>query len=270
MGPDHVIKMTSKDSKPYFQFNGTNFNDWKFRMTALLDDHNFSEYITEDLEVITLHSSDREYRKHMKMEKKCKSLLIKHIADDQLEHIKDKTTAKEIYDTLEFVFERKSIAGQLMLRKKLVTLKYDGKTNIKSHLLEFDKIVRDLKSIGAKPEELDIICQLLFTMPKSYDSLVTALETINPETLNIEFVKSRLIDEYNKRNNENKQENQNMSEVYAMTSKVEKCCHFCKGKGHFKRNCGKYVEWLEERVGKPSENIVEKSNATIADVGYYL
>lgn len=161
---------------------------------------NFGKYIEEDLEVITLHATDHEYRKHVKREKKCKSVFVKYIADSQLEYMKDELMAKDIYDALKKIFERKSIAGQLWLRKKLLTLMYNESGHIKDHLLEFDKTVRELKAIGAKLEEMDSICQLLLTLPKSFDSLVTALETLYPETISMDFVKSRLLDEYNKRN----------------------------------------------------------------------
>lgn len=184
----------------HFQFDGTNYNNWKYRIRAALDEKDLLDYVDEHLEVITLHENDRDYRKHLKKEKACKSLLIKHIADSQLEYIKDKTMAKDIYDTLQSVFERNSVAGQLLLRKRLSTLKYDGHTDMSKHLLEFDNIIRELKGIGAKLEEIDVICQLLLTMPQSYDSLVTSFETLHPETLNIEFVKSRLLNEYRKRN----------------------------------------------------------------------
>lgn len=107
--------------------------------------------------------------------------------------------AKDMYDGLRSIFERKSIAGQLLLRKKLIVMRYDDNGNIMNHITEFDKIVRQLKSIGANMEEMDLICHLLLTLPKSYEALVTALETMHPQMLNMDFVKSRLIDEYNKR-----------------------------------------------------------------------
>lgn len=112
--------------------------------------------------------------------------MIDHISDDQLELIKDKSMAKEIYDALKSIFERKSVAGQLLLRKRLCTMIYNEMGDMNKHLLEFDKTIRELKGIGAKLEDMDVICQL----PKSYDALVTSLET--------------LLDEYRKRNVENK------------------------------------------------------------------
>lgn len=114
-----------------------------------------------------------------------------------MEHVKDKQTAKDIIDTLEGIYERKSISGQILLRRKLINMKYNENDNMNNYLLEFEKIVRKLKSIGAKPEEMDLICQLLVTLPDSFDPLVIALETLNPVMLTMEIVKSRLIDEYN-------------------------------------------------------------------------
>lgn len=59
-------------------------------------------------------------------------------AQNNLEYIKDKTLAKEIYDTLEEIFERKTVSGQIFLRKKLLALKYNESRHIKDHILEFD------------------------------------------------------------------------------------------------------------------------------------
>lgn len=88
-------------------------------MNLLLEVRGLSEYIQEDLEVITVRATDREYRMHIKNDKKCKSLLVKHMDDDQLEYVKDKFTAKEMYGSLCAVFERVSIAGLLWVRKKI-------------------------------------------------------------------------------------------------------------------------------------------------------
>lgn len=38
-------------------------------------------------------------------------------------------------------------------------------------------------------------------MPKSYESIVAVLETMEQDKLTIEFVKARLLDEYNKQSN---------------------------------------------------------------------
>lgn len=254
--------MAAKEEKVKdFQFNGTNYNNWKFRMHALLEAKNLKEYIEEDLEIITLHENDRDYRKHLKKERICKSLLIDHIADDQLELIKDKSMAKEIYDALKSIFERKSVAGQLLLRKRLCSMKYNGMSDMNKHLLEFDKTIRELKGIGAKLEEIDVICQLLLTMPKSYDSLVTSLETLHPESLNIEFVKNRLLDEYQKRNAENKNGIFESGNAPTAMNAFQFKCHHCGKVGHKKWQCPS----LNDDNGSNSNSNWNRTSANFSD-----
>lgn len=201
-------------------------------MNAILEDKNPLDYVEEDFEIIALHATDREYGKLAKQEKKCKSILIKHIGDDQLEYVKDKSTTKDIYDKLQEIYERKSISGQILLRRKLINMKYNDGENMKDYLLKFDKTIRDLKLTGAKPEETDIVCQLLVTLPKSFDPLVTALETLNPKTLTMDLARSRMS------RRECKNTNSQVSSEYqvAMNASQLVCYNCCKN-GHKRYDC---------------------------------
>jgi len=80
-------------------------------------------------------------------------VLVQTIYDSQLENVIEKKTAKEMFDALCSIYERKSIASQLLLRKKLLIMKYNENDDILEHFLHFDKIVRELKSTGAKMEK---------------------------------------------------------------------------------------------------------------------
>lgn len=243
-------------------------------MHAVLEEKDLMEYVEERLEVITLHENDRDYRKHLKKEKLCKSLLIQHIADSQLEYIKDKSMAKDIYDALKSVFERNSVAGQLLLRKRLSTLKYDGHSEMIKHILEFDNIIRELKGIGAHLEEIDVICQLLLTLPQSYDSLVTSLETLHPETLNMEFVKSRLLDEHRKRNVNRKCGTSNAGSDSVAMGAFRFQCHNCGQTGHKRWQCPNPIMNNNYNNGKKWQNANLASNdktaANISEANYSL
>lgn len=116
-----------------------------------------------------------------------------NIHDDQLENVKDKTTAKAMIDCLAGIFERKSIAGQLLLRRQLFTMKYSESDEMSEHLLKFDKMIRELKSSGAKIEDLDIVYHLLLTLPKTYGFLVTAIETMDQDKRWTNSTKRKLV-----------------------------------------------------------------------------
>lgn len=233
-------------------------------MNLLLEEKELSEYIEEDLEVITLHATDREYRAHVRKEKKCKSLLVDHINDDQLEYVKDKLTAKDMFDGLCEVFERNSIAGQLWLRKKLITLEYRDNGSMTEHMLEFDKTVREIRSIGGKMEEIDVICHLLLSLPPSFDSLVTSLETLHPKLLTMEFVKSRLLDENNKRHGNKKTEAKKDGFEFSAGMNANAYsfrCHNCGKEGHKRSECRSKSNY--NRENKASANTAEDENQSV-------
>jgi len=186
-------------------FDGTNYDNWKFRMEILLDEKELlavaqfpRELEDESTNGATARTRNQEI---IRKDKRCKSLIIQKIADSHLEYCKGKETAHEVWIYLQETFERKSMASQLRIRKALLTLKFDAAADMmESHFLKFDRMVRELKSTGAAAEENDIICHLLLTMPQEYDMIVTAIETMAGKTdLSLSFVKNRLLDEESKR-----------------------------------------------------------------------
>lgn len=220
------------------QFDGTNFNNWKYRVGILLDERGLRRYIEENLNDI-LTTVEAEQRGGIILEeKKCISILVQTIHDGQLEYVKEKRTAKEMFDTLCGIFERKSIASQLLLRRQLLMMKYDESDSITDYFLRFDTMIRELKSTGAKMEELDIVVHLLLTLPKGYDNLVTRLETIDQEKLTLEFVKTRLMDEHNKRTGGNVPSRSSESGAMNAKGKGKRViCYGCGKVGHIKAKC---------------------------------
>lgn len=217
-------------------FNGTNFENWKYRLEILLDTKGLRHYIQEDLDSILSGAEATKHDEIKQQEKKCKQIIIESIDDDQLEYTKDVTFAKQMIDNFKAVYQRKSVASQLLLRKQLLTLKMHEGEAINDHFLKFDKLIRNLKSVGATMEDLDIICHLLLTLPKSYDNLVTAIETMNPKEITLEFVKSRLLEESRKRGNGEK--SGTSSGGHAMHARnPDIICFLCGKKGHIKSMC---------------------------------
>lgn len=219
-------------------FDGLNFGSWKFRLEAILDQYDLKTFLENDLDTLCVGKTPDIVTALTKKEKRCKAIIINHIADDQLEYIKDKTSPKEIFDTLKSVFERKTISSQLFIRKKLLILKYIESDEMNQYLLKFDKIIRQLKESGAHVEESDIICYLLLSLPKSYDAVVAALETMDQTKLTVEFVKARLLDEHNKRQNHSTSGSRQQSTAfYTQKQGFSFKCHNCGKPGHKRSNC---------------------------------
>lgn len=220
------------------QFDGTNFSNWKYRIGILLQEKELEQFVGSNLN--TILAAELDVRKHAAIklnEKKCMSVIVQSIHDNQLEYIRDQRTAKGMWDSLCKIFERKSVATQVLVRKQLLSMKYHESEDMTEFLLLFDKRIRELKSMDTLMRELDVIVHLLLTMPSEYETLVTALETLDPDKLTIEFVKTRLLDEHNKRRNFNPIKSNDSGAMMAGKMSKNIICNYCKKPGHMKFQC---------------------------------
>lgn len=160
-------------------FDGTNFTAWKFRMRVLLEEYDLLECVESDAadlvalqdaagdtnEVKVAKQAKRD--KRVKKDKKCKSLLVSRIHDSQLEYVQEKQTPKAIWDALVRVFERKSIASRMHLKRQMLSLRL-GYGCLQEHFLRFDRLVREYRGTGAIIDEVDVICHLLVTLGRHW------------------------------------------------------------------------------------------------------
>lgn len=105
---------------------------------------------------------------------------------------------------------------------------------------------------------------LISSLPEEYNFLMTALETIKEDMLTWDYVRDRLLHEYDKmqRGSGESQEtlkgdeNALLSRKYATDKKRFKC-HSCKKPGRFAKNCYKKKADAKKRQTEESANIVE-------------
>lgn len=98
-------------------------------------------------------------------------------------------------------------------------------------MLEFsDKLIE----FGEKLADNTLVALLLTSLPESYSTLITALQGRDEKDITPKFVKSKLIDEYNRRK-EGAETNQQRSDDTVMkasqtnTTSIKKIvCFFCK------------------------------------------
>ncbi|KAI8125273.1 Copia protein [Lucilia cuprina] len=139
------------------QFNGTGYENWSFRVKMYLDALDVLEAVESSLPE---NATEAQIRKYMKKDKKAKSVLVSCISDNYLEYVRDKSTSKAMWNALKDVFAVKSSTSQTIIRKQLARLKLSDDTKMKDHFIEFDSLVRQLKSAGAELAECDLVSQL--------------------------------------------------------------------------------------------------------------
>lgn len=266
-------------------FDGTNVAAWKFRMLILLEEHELVECVEtyavdvpelQDVDTDTAEAKARKLvhrEKRNKKDRRCKSLLVSRIHDSQLEYIHDKRFPKDIWVALHRVFERRSIASRMHLKRSMLTMRFSG-TSLQQHFLQFDKLVREYRATDAVLEEIDVICHLLLTLGDSYSTVVTTLETMPEENLSLEFVKCRLLDEETKRKGIELSASGSGDSGAAFSGTKKHAnnkfkCFGCKQEGHKLSECPskkKKASNRSEKSNRSKANVAEQSGVCFVGV----
>lgn len=219
------------------QFNGCGFDEWQFRVQMHLDSLNLMNVLTDDPPVDVDAKAT-----FLKNDKKAKERIVAFVHNDYLGYVRDKTTAKEMWDSLQSVFAKKSVVSQLLVRKQLAKLRMNEGETVSSHLMVFEKLLRELKVSGATLNDNDSIAQLFLTLPEKFDPLITSLQSLEDGKLTLNLVKERLLSEESKfsdRHVEDLQEKtafigkKNQKKHYKFQGKCTKCSKF----GHKSKYC---------------------------------
>lgn len=233
------------------KLNGENYFLWRFKLKLLLIEKGVWHTISEAKpEPVTAAWN--------KNDQKAQTTIGLNVDDLQIHHIRDCTSAKEIWETLKEVYEKDSPSNRLYLVRQIMSLKVNEGGDIEKHITKMTELFQRLFSLGDMDPEFFKSAALLGSLPESYDGLVTALEARSDGQLNAKTVTQKIIAEYRRRKEKGLIGEQ--SEIALMStftkSTKEKSCFFCKKPGHFRQNCAKYKEWQS----KCKNDIKQKAN----------
>ncbi|BES91785.1 Hypothetical protein2 [Nesidiocoris tenuis] len=219
------------DKEAYPQLGSSNFANWKFRVLLLLEE----KRCLSVLKPLEDGATEDKRKSFSSLDVIARSIISKCVPDRFIEYIIEAATAAEMLEALSRVFARKSTMSKLMIRKKLLTLKCSS--DLQTHFVNFDGLIRELETMGTKMEQDDKICHLLMTLPTAYDNVITVLETMDSSDITIEFVKSKLLDAEMKQRQLITQGESD--DGCAFHSKFVRKCWECGDSRHLRDNCPK-------------------------------
>lgn len=260
-------------------FDGNGFRSWKLRMVAVLEEY--------DLDGVVITPSKET---PVKSEKKRRALIKLHLADNILSLMEGKN-ATEIWKTLCATYERSGTQLRIHCWHTLCSLQFDDdKESLNSFVTRFEICSQQLRSSGARIDEVDIVSLFLYTLPSSFDSVVDALQTLSEEKMTMELVKNRLLNFELKRKTKLKVESMvqdarnsvaflagsSNADQGGNTVKCDKCgksnhlgkdcfqsrlkCHKCGKIGHIRSNCPE--KRVDTKIGENSDRGNDSSDET--------
>ena len=243
--------MTESTASRITKLNNHNYQTWKFKIELLLTKEDLWDTISED-------SPNPTNTAWQLKDRKARATIGLLVEDNQLNLIRKLTTAKETWDALKKYHEKSTLSNKVNLLKKLCGLKLTETGNMEQHLAKMEDLIDQLSSLGESFAEHLTVAIFLSSLPDSYGTLITALETRPEEDLTQELVKNKLLEEYKRRTEmttsvTEHQEQQAMN-VHATrenqpnvsTRRSTLTCFFCKKPNHIKKDCRKYIEWKKK------------------------
>ena len=242
------------------KFSGDNdFSLWRIKMKALLVHQGLSTAI--DAEALgKLKASDAN--KAREIDSKAHSAILLSLGDEVLREVSKEKEALAIWEKLEALYMKKSLANRLYLKKKLYTLQMEDTKDLRKHLDEFNKIMLNLNSISVKIEEEDQAIILLSSLPKIYEHFVDTM-LYGKQTLTMVEDKATLNSKELQRKSDakietdgeglttrgrtQKRDKKNTRGKSRSKSKNGRKCFYCHKEGHYKKDCYERKKKMEEK-----------------------
>ena len=178
------------------KFGGEKFHLWKLKMRMLLEDKDLWDIVTGEEE-----RPDEDVGRAQLFDKRARkahATIVLNFKDSQLMHVSSASSAREVWERLQDLYEAKGLANRLFLRRKLFTCQMSEGDTMIAHVNKVKAMGEQLEAIGAGVSDDDLVMTLLSSLPESYGGLIVALES-RADDLSLEFVISRLLHEETKR-----------------------------------------------------------------------
>lgn len=207
-----------------------NYATWSIRMKALLISKGlWAAVVTEPPDAA--------------QDQKALAQIILHVKDHHLMTVGSCPTAKNAWETLKTIYEAKTNARKLLLRRELTTLKMGATEPLTKYAARTKDLQTQLRTAGEDVKDQEAALQFLAGLPPAYDMISTvltagdnelAIDTVLPKLLSVEQMAAQ-------------PERPSEAALFAKPGgqqgggkpRSDRTCFYCGKKGHIARECKK-------------------------------
>jgi len=186
----------SKEFVPMIQrFNGENFPVWKFQMTLIFGSRDLTAIIDGTEKRPNGDNSNDAVAAWIKRDMSASSILAQTIEQEILKTLVGCKTTAEIWSTLNTLQDKQALQSIDKLQRKFFELKFDGKSGCYNFISSITLFISQLKNIGDENfNDRSIMTQILSSLPKTYNLLITAWNLLPKEQQSLETLKLKLLE----------------------------------------------------------------------------
>ena len=257
------------------KLTGGNYYEWKHNMKWLLMGLDLWELV-DGTEVLPERATQKQQEKFRKRQNLAMSKICLSVSSNVQIYVRSAKTGKEAWDNIAKRFEEKSLTRIIKYRSELYSMTMSEEMPMVEQINHLKTVSERLESLDDIVAEKDLVMILLKSLPKSYHNLITALESLKLEDLTWEYVRDRVLTEYERRidnrrpaGSSGRSTDGTFDALYA-GGKYVKRCHYCQEKGHMIKDCEKKKtdednKMRKEREGEELNRRKENEDAHLAE-----
>ncbi|RVE49487.1 hypothetical protein evm_005828 [Chilo suppressalis] len=155
--------------------------------------------IHDDLWEYTQTTPDKTDVVGCRKDQKARAKICLMVKPHCLIHVRNAKTAKEAWDALRSAFEDKGLNNRCRLLTKLVSLKLEQFTSVRSYVTEIMLVAQQLRDIGKEVDDEMLAALMLQGLTETFQPMRLAIENSGVE-LTTDYIKTKLLqmeDSYN-------------------------------------------------------------------------
>ena len=221
------------------KLNNKNYIHWCFKMKMILTQNECWDVIEKEEP-----KSEAELVDWKKKDSKAMYFIALCVENNQLTHIKNKKSSREVWEALKSYHQRSTMCSKTRLLKKLFKAELKkGDNDMEKHLQTLQDWMDELSDLDYTLDDKYKKAIILASLNDDYDMLVTALEARDEDKLSIDDIKAKLLDESDRRKQKFEGESSTAMKVTRSNVKVNRKsqvkCYACNKFGHISRDCDK-------------------------------